>query len=120
MLNLLPWRRRIRLPREKKDLVPLSCLSGRVAAGWAMRSSGTAHVSTEVVEEAPERDDEAVDEEVVLLLERPVKTERRLGLGVLAVERERTWATCSGGSLEALVEGRSEWSTSSRGRVTTT
>ena len=70
------------------------------------------------MDEAPESEEEAVDEVVVLLLERPVKTERRLGLGALAVERDRTWATWSGGSLEALVEGRSEWSRSSGGLTT--
>lgn len=79
MLNLLPWRRRMRLPREKRDLVTLSGRSGRIPAA-AVRSSCMAMVSMEVMEEAGDRKEEAV-EVVVLLLERPLKTERRLGLG---------------------------------------
>ena len=116
MLNLLPWRRRIRLPREKMDLLTLSGLSGRFTAWGGFRSSCMAQMSIEVMEDAGEREDEAV--EVVLLLERPLKTERRLGLEAYAVERDRTWATCSGGSLEAPVEGRSDWSRWSGGRLT--
>jgi hypothetical protein len=109
MLNLLPWRRRMRLPRAKKDLVTLSGLSGRaVGAGGGVRSSGTASESTEVMEEAGERKDDAVEEVVVVLLrERPLKTDRRRGLGAWAVERERAWTGWSGESLEPLVEGRS-------------
>lgn len=81
MLNLLPWRRRMRLPRAKKDLVTLSGLSGRAVGAGGVRSSGTGSESTEVMEEeAGERKDDAV-EVVVLLRERPLKTDKRRGLG---------------------------------------
>lgn len=60
----------------------LSCLSDRrfteeldLESSW----EGSEAVSAEVIEEAGERREEAV-EVVVLLLERPLKTDRRLGL----------------------------------------
>src|SRR5699024_9142726 len=77
MLNLLPWRRRIRLPRAKKDLVALSDLSGRVARS-SCGGSG-ADQSAEAMEEGGRRDEEV--ELVVLLLERALKTESLLGAG---------------------------------------
>ena len=87
MVNLLPWRRRMRLPREKMDLDVVSCWC--LAAGW--------EESLEVMEDAGDRRDEdvvvVVEEEVVLLLERATKVESRLGLlldwATTDLERER-------------------------------
>ena len=62
----------------------------------------------EVIEEPGERRDEVV-ELVVLLLDRPLKTESRFGLWVWAwaIDLERIWAKCSWGSLEERVDGGS-------------
>lgn len=77
-------------------------------SSWECWDEGIEAASAEVMEEAGERREEEV-ELVVLLRERPLKTERRLGEWAWAVERERIWTECSGGSDEAPVEGRS-WS----------
>jgi len=67
--------------------------------------------SSEAKPEEPSEDEAVV---VVLLLERPPKTERRLGLlCAWAVDRERTCAACSGGSLEDRVDGGSLLASSS-------
>jgi hypothetical protein len=57
-------------------------------------------------------------EVVVLLLERPLKTDRRLGLWALgwAVDLERVWTACSGGSFEERVDGGSLLPSSSQAR----
>lgn len=68
------------------------------------------------MEEPGERRDEV--EVVVLDLERPLKTESRLGLceceWARAVDLERTWAACSGGSFDERVDGGSLWASSSQ------
>jgi hypothetical protein len=46
-------------------------------------------LSVDVIDELGERRDDVEVEVVVLLLERPLKTERRLGLWVWAVDLER-------------------------------
>lgn len=80
MLNLLPWRRRIRLPREKNALV-LSVFSAiEMPAVEPERPSRerSDDASVDVMEDAGDwREDVEV---VVLLLDRPLKTESRLGL----------------------------------------
>lgn len=108
ILILLPWRRSIRLPRERIERD--RSFSGRVPKTEGARSSCEGlELSTEVIEEPGERREEV--EVVVLDLDRPVKTERRFGLceceWARAVDLERTWAACSGGSLEERVDGRS-------------
>jgi hypothetical protein len=91
--------------------------SGRMPKTEGARSSweGT-ELSTEVIEEPGERRDEV--EVVVLDLERPLNTDRRLGLceseWARAVDLARTWAACSGGSLEERVDGGSLWPSSSQ------
>lgn len=76
----------------------LSGLSDRIPVGGAIRSScgGTPKAY-------------GVVEVVVLLLDRPLKTESRLGVGANAVDLDREWAECSGGSTEPLVDGRSPY-----------
>jgi hypothetical protein len=78
-LILLPCLRRIRLPRAKKER-DLS-LSERTPKEDTVRSSGI-EPSVEVIEEPWERCEEVEVEVVVLLLERPLKTDNRLGLWV--------------------------------------
>jgi hypothetical protein len=78
MLILLPCRRRMRLPRAKNERDGLSCLSERRPKDDGARSSEGIEPSVEVMEEAGERREEV--EVVVLLLERPLKTDSRLGL----------------------------------------
>ena len=69
----------MRLPRARKDLDTRSDLSDRIPSAEGARSSsdGT-ELSMEVMDEPGERRDEV--EVVVLLLERPLKTDKRLGL----------------------------------------
>lgn len=105
MLILLPCRRRMRLPRAKRDRDGLSCLSERSPNDEPARSSETIELSVEVMEEPGERREEV--EVVVLLLERPLKTDRRLGLLAWAMDLERICAACSGCSLDEFVDGRS-------------
>lgn len=78
----------MRLPRARKDLDARSDLSDRIPSAEGARSSsdGT-ELSMEVMDEPGERRDEV--EVVVLLLERPLKTDKRLGLWARAVDRER-------------------------------
>lgn len=68
----------MRLPRAKKDREDLSCLSERSPNAEPARSSEAIELSVEIMEETGERREEV--EVVVLLLERPLKTDRRLGL----------------------------------------
>ena len=88
----------MRLPRERSDFVTLSGRSWRTPAAEPVRSSceGSDAASTEVMEEAGERREEVV-ELVVLLRERPLKTDSRLGLCAWAVDRERVWTECCSG-----------------------
>ena len=87
MVNLLPWRRRMRLPREKMDLDAVSCWC--LAAGW--------EELLEVMKEAGDRRDEdvvVVEGEIVLLLECAAKVEsRRFGLLLdwATTDLEREW-----------------------------
>ena len=104
MLILLPCRRRMRLPRAKRDRDGLS-FSERNPNDDPARSSETMELSVEVIEEPGERREEV--EVVVLLLERPLKTDKRLGLLAWAVDLERICAAYSGCSLEEFVDGRS-------------
>jgi hypothetical protein len=78
----------MRLPRASSDLDERSDLSDRIPSAEGARSSedGT-ELSMEVIDEPGERRDEV--EVVVLLLERPLKTDNRLGLWARAVDRER-------------------------------
>lgn len=93
ILILLPWRRSIRLPRDRIERDP--SFSARIPKAVGTRSSWDGPgLSAEVIEEPGERREEV--EAVVFDLERPLKTERRLGLCECvwprAVDLERIWA----------------------------
>lgn len=73
--------------------------------------SSREETSVEVMDDAGDRLD-VVDAEV-LLRDRPLKTDSRLGLGAYAVDRDRTWTdSCSAMSVEDPVTGLSVTSTS--------
>lgn len=93
MLNLLPWRLNMRLPRTNSDLVRLSCFSCGATNDAKARLSCDERWDDddpEVMDDAGDLKDEEV-EVAVLLRDRLPKTDSRFGLWVLA----RWW--CRGG-----------------------
>lgn len=116
MLNLLPCRLMIRLPREKNDLDVLSCFSSPAVEPDRSSCERSDDASREVIDDAGDwRLDirEVVVDVVVLLLDRPLKTESRRGLCDCALDRERVCHECSRASLAAIVAGLCSWSESS-------
>ena len=109
MLNLLPWRLRMRLPRTSRDLVRLSCLSGGATKDANPRLSWDERwddADPEVIDEAGDLYEEEV-EAPVLLRDRLPKTDNLLGLWVLA----RWWWRGRGGLSDIVVEDdiRGNW-----------